>query len=64
MQMKFNLNTVLQIIVFSDYWMHGVVFYVLGSVLGLLLDVDEQQVVFYLDGEPLPPNKDLFKNAK
>ncbi|KAI1307650.1 RING finger and SPRY domain-containing protein 1 [Halotydeus destructor] len=35
-----------------------------GSVLGCLLDLNAQCVIFTLDGHPLPPLKHLFKHAK
>eukprot|EP00106_Octopus_bimaculoides_P013656 XP_014781098.1 PREDICTED: RING finger and SPRY domain-containing protein 1-like [Octopus bimaculoides] len=35
-----------------------------GDVLGLLLEVDKQQLVFLLNGNSLPPNKELFTHAK
>lgn len=35
-----------------------------GDVLGLLLDVDKQQLVFSLNGNSLPANKELFTHAK
>ncbi|XP_025114560.1 RING finger and SPRY domain-containing protein 1-like [Pomacea canaliculata] len=35
-----------------------------GDVLGLLLDVDNQKLVFYLNGDPLPPYRQLFNHAR
>lgn len=35
-----------------------------GDTLGVLLDLDLQEVIFYLNGVPLPPNKQVFDNAK
>lgn len=35
-----------------------------GDVLGCLLDLNLLCVIFYLNGQPLPPQKQLFKNAK
>lgn len=35
-----------------------------GDVLGLLLDVDKQQLIFSLNGNCLLPNKELFTHAK
>ena len=35
-----------------------------GDVLGCLLDLNSLQTVFYLNGNPLPPSKQLFKNAR
>lgn len=35
-----------------------------GDVLGCLLDLDSMRVVFYLNGDPLPPSNHLFKNAR
>ncbi|CAG5116479.1 unnamed protein product, partial [Candidula unifasciata] len=34
------------------------------DTLGLLLDVDRQYLVFYLNGDPLPSYKQLFTHAK
>ncbi|XP_041375315.1 RING finger and SPRY domain-containing protein 1-like [Gigantopelta aegis] len=35
-----------------------------GDVLGLLLDVDNQKLIFYLNGDPLPPLSQLFTYAR
>ncbi len=35
-----------------------------GDVLGLLLDIEGQQVIFYLNGKPLPPYNQVFKHAQ
>nr|XP_039254310.1 RING finger and SPRY domain-containing protein 1-like [Styela clava] len=35
-----------------------------GDTLGLLLDIDNLETVFYLNGIPLPPSKNLFNIAK
>ncbi|XP_046359890.1 RING finger and SPRY domain-containing protein 1-like [Haliotis cracherodii] len=35
-----------------------------GDVLGLLLDVDSQKLIFYLNGDPLPPFTQLFTYAR
>ncbi|CAN7992393.1 unnamed protein product [Ixodes hexagonus] len=35
-----------------------------GDILGTLLDVKALQITFYLNGEPLPPNTQVFQNAK
>ncbi|XP_064640235.1 RING finger and SPRY domain-containing protein 1-like [Lineus longissimus] len=35
-----------------------------GDILGLLLDVDGEKIVFSLNGKSLAPNGKLFKNAK
>lgn len=35
-----------------------------GDILGLLLDIDNYEVIFYLNGDPLPPAKSLFYSAK
>lgn len=34
-----------------------------GDVLGSLLDLNNAQVIFYLNGDPLPPLTQVFKNA-
>nr|KAG5712971.1 hypothetical protein BaRGS_021765 [Batillaria attramentaria] len=36
----------------------------LGDTLGLLLDVENQKLVFYLNGDPLPPYRQLFNHAR
>lgn len=35
-----------------------------GDILGTLLDMKAFQITFYLNGEPLPPNTQVFQNAK
>ncbi|XP_061166656.1 RING finger and SPRY domain-containing protein 1-like [Saccostrea echinata] len=35
-----------------------------GDTLGLLLNVEKQELVFYLNGEGLPPNNELFQHAR
>ena len=35
-----------------------------GDILGLLLDVDNQCIIFSLNGDPLPPESDLFVCAR
>ena len=35
-----------------------------GDVLGLLLDLDQSEVIFYLNGDPLPAESGLFNSAK
>lgn len=35
-----------------------------GDILGLLLDVTQQNLVFYLNGDPLPPFRQLFNHAR
>ncbi|XP_052816971.1 RING finger and SPRY domain-containing protein 1-like [Mya arenaria] len=35
-----------------------------GDILGLLLDVDNQAIIFSLNGSPLPPESDLFMCAR
>lgn len=35
-----------------------------GDVLGLLLDVQNQTLLFYLNGNPLPPYRQLFNHAR
>ncbi|KAL3859972.1 hypothetical protein ACJMK2_010150 [Sinanodonta woodiana] len=39
-------------------------FSVVGDVLGLLLDLDQQQIIFSLNGDSLPPESDLFICAR
>ncbi|CAL4059392.1 unnamed protein product, partial [Meganyctiphanes norvegica] len=34
-----------------------------GDILGSLLDLTNSQVIFYLNGHPLPPLTQLFNNA-
>ncbi|KAJ1523563.1 hypothetical protein ONE63_001411 [Megalurothrips usitatus] len=34
-----------------------------GDILGSLLDMDKQEIVFYINGEPLPPCTEVFKTA-
>lgn len=35
-----------------------------GDVLGCLLDFNDEQIIFYLNGQPLAPQKQLFRHAK
>lgn len=35
-----------------------------GDVLGLLLDLQRSEIIFYMNGNPLPPEKEVFKHAK
>jgi hypothetical protein len=35
-----------------------------GDTLGLLLNVETQELVFYLNGEALAPNNELFQHAR
>ncbi|CAG2122707.1 unnamed protein product, partial [Medioppia subpectinata] len=35
-----------------------------GDVLGCLLDLNSEHIIFYLNGIPLEPCKHVFKNAK
>jgi len=35
-----------------------------GDVLGTLLDIENQQIIFYMNGVPLPPEKQVFRHAK
>lgn len=35
-----------------------------GDILGTLLDLDTYRIVFYLNGDPLLPNAQVFHNAK
>lgn len=35
-----------------------------GDILGTLLDMKAFEITFYLNGEPLPPNTQVFQNAK
>ena len=35
-----------------------------GDVLGLLLDMEASEVIFYLNGDPLPPEKGVFNSAR
>ncbi|XP_078607488.1 RING finger and SPRY domain-containing protein 1-like [Branchiostoma floridae x Branchiostoma japonicum] len=35
-----------------------------GDVLGFLLDLDNKQIVFSLNGNNLPPERDVFKSAR
>uniref|UniRef100_T1IHI8 RING finger and SPRY domain-containing protein 1 n=1 Tax=Strigamia maritima TaxID=126957 RepID=T1IHI8_STRMM len=35
-----------------------------GDILGTLLDLESYEIIFYLNGKALPPNKQVFKSAK
>jgi len=35
-----------------------------GDVLGLLLDLERSEVIFYMNGVSLPPEKEVFRHAK
>lgn len=45
-------------------WLESFTTVLTGDVLGLLLDVDNQKLVFYLNGDPLPPYRQLFNHAR
>jgi hypothetical protein len=41
-----------------------IIYYKLGDVLGSLLDIENEKIIFYLNGVPLPPCNHVFKNAR
>lgn len=44
--------------------MHLVLILFSGDILGLLLDLENQYLIFYLNGDPLPSYKQLFTHAR
>lgn len=43
---------------------HGQPCWRAGDTLGLLLDIDNYSIIFYLNGKALPASRQLFKHAK
>lgn len=61
--MYLTLETLSRILAVVNPYPNNVPLYPLGDTVGFLLDLNEKQMIFFLNGNQLPPEKQVFSST-